>query len=167
VPRRVLLAAALAALAGGACGAPAPRVSIASLRQLPTPLPYPFDASLDAEAQLARGLARARVTGRLLLVELGGNWCADCRLLDGVMALPEVSTFVDAHFVEVHIDVGRMDRNLQIPARYGVKNLVGVPSVLVIDRDGRLLNFGHTAALADARTMTPQALADWLAQWTP
>jgi hypothetical protein len=28
-----------------------------------------------------------------------------------------------------------------------------------------LLDGGHVAALADARSMTPQSLADWLAQW--
>ena len=32
-------------------------------------------------------------------------------------------------------------------------------------RTDALLDAGHTAALADARGMTPQAVADWLAQW--
>ncbi len=45
--------------------------------------------------------------------------------------------------------------------------LEGVPSVLVVDpRTDQLINQGRTAALADARSMTPQALADWLAGWT-
>jgi hypothetical protein len=42
-----------------------------------------------------------------------------------------------------------------------------VPGVLVVDpRSETLVDQGHIAALADARHMTPQALADWLAQWT-
>jgi hypothetical protein len=28
------------------------------------------------------------------------------------------------------------------------------------------VNGGHVTALADARSLSPQALADWLAQWT-
>ncbi len=74
-----------------------------------------------------------------------------------------------AHYVLVAVDVGRFDRNLQIPARYGIRSrLEGVPSLLVIDPGSdRLLNPRQVSALADARSMTPQALADWLAQWTP
>jgi hypothetical protein len=68
--------------------------------------------------------------------------------------------------VIVTIDVGRMDRNLDIPARYGIKRLTGVPTILVADEAGHLKDGGHIAALADARSMTPQAIADWLASWT-
>jgi hypothetical protein len=40
--------------------------------------------------------------------------------------------------------------------------------VLVVDpASDRLVDAGHISALSDARHMTPQALADWLAQWTP
>jgi thiol:disulfide interchange protein len=164
------LALGLAAMMGAAevRAAPAPRVSIASLKELPTPLPLPYDPTADARAQLAAAQAQARAQHKLLLIDLGGDWCADCRLLAGVMNLPEVRRFIDAHYVVVAIDAGRrMDRNLDIPARYGIKRIVGVPSILVVDGAGRLLDGGHIAALADARSMTPQALADWLAHWTP
>jgi hypothetical protein len=37
--------------------------------------------------------------------------------------------------------------------------------VLIANPDGRLVDRDHIAALADARSMTPQGIADWLAQW--
>ena len=129
-------------------------------------MPLPYDESADANADVAAGLAKAKATHRLLLIDLGGNWCPDCRLLAALMRQPEVARFVQAHYVVVTVDVGRMNRNLQIPARWGVSQVTGVPSILVIDRHGRLLDQGHVQALSDARHMTPQALADWLARWT-
>jgi hypothetical protein len=64
------------------------------------------------------------------------------------------------------VDIGGGVRNLAIPARYGVARLEGVPALLVVDpKTGALRDKGHIFALSDARTMTPQALADWLAQW--
>jgi thiol-disulfide isomerase/thioredoxin len=141
-------------------------VSIASLAQLPTPLPLPYDSAADAKAQVASAQARAHASGKRLLIDLGGDWCADCRILAAVMRLPEVATFVNAHYVVVMVDVGRMNRNLDIPAHYGVGSLEGVPSLLIVDRHDRLVNVGHVAALADARSMTPQDLADWLAKWS-
>jgi len=164
--------AGLAAMAAGTAGAavPAPRVSIASFEQLAQPLPRPYDEKADkaaADRAVAAAKARAIAGRKLLLIDLGGNWCADCRILAGVMDVPEVRAFVRRHYELVMVDVGQFDRNLHIPARYGITDrLKGVPSLLVVDpRTNRLLNPGRTAALADARHLTPQALADWLAQW--
>lgn len=167
---RILLAAfAAAAVACAAAAAPAPKVSIASFAQLKTPLPFPYDETANADGAVARAKAEALAGHKLLMIDLGGNWCPDCRILAATMALPELKGFMDAHYVVVSVDVGRFNNNLQIPAHYGItKRLEGVPSLLVVDpRSDRLLDAGHTAALADARSLGPQALADWLAHWTP
>jgi thiol-disulfide isomerase/thioredoxin len=167
--RALALAAACALVASASFAAPPPRVSISSYAQLATPLPYPYDEAANADAAVAKARARALARHRLLLIDLGGNWCGDCRVLAGTMALPEVKAFVDAHYEVVTVDVGRFDKNLQIPARYGIQGrLEGVPSLLIVDpRRDHLLDGGHVAALADARHMDPQSLADWLARWTP
>jgi thiol-disulfide isomerase/thioredoxin len=170
--RRVALALAAAAiLATPAAAAPAPKVSIDSFAKLKTPLPYPYDEKAGVKATnaaVAKAKARAAKEHKLLLIDLGGNWCGDCRVLAGTLELPEVKRFVDRHYVLVTVDVGRFDKNLQVPAAYGItKRLEGVPSLLVVDpKTNKLLDGGHVSALADARHMTPQALADWLAQWT-
>jgi thiol-disulfide isomerase/thioredoxin len=172
MPFKALTSAALAILisgmAGAAPAAPAPQVSISSFAQLPTPLPYPYDEKADANAAVAAAKARAKAEHKLLAIDLGGNWCGDCRVLAGTMDLPEVKAFSQAHYVVVTVDVGRFNKNLQIPAHYGITSrLEGVPALLIVDpKTDRLLDEGHVAALADARNMSPQALADWLAQWT-
>ena len=171
-PLAGLVAVAMAASAAAA-PAKAPKVSIASFTQLKTPLPYPYDEKADAsakaaDAKVAAAKAKARASGKLLLIDLGGNWCGDCRILAATMELPELKAFLDRNYETVEVDVGRMDKNLQIPAKYGItEKLEGVPSLLIVDpKTDKLLNAGRTANLADARHMTPQALADYLAQWT-
>ena len=164
-------AAALLALtiAAPAAAAPAPKLKITDYAQLRTPLPYPYDEKADADAAVDRAFARARASNKLLLVDMGGNWCGDCRILAATMELPELKAFLARHYEIVTVDVGRMDRNLQIPARWGVKDrLEGVPAILIVDpKTGRqLVSRAQVAALSDARHMSPQALANWLAQWT-
>jgi len=167
--RRLAAALAAALIAGMASAAPAPRMGVSSFAQLKTPLPYPYDEHADASAAVAAAKARALAHHKLLLIDLGGNWCPDCRVLAGTMDEPELKTFVEAHYEVVTVDVGRFDKNLQIPAHYGItRRLEGVPSVLIVDpATDRLIDAGHVSALSDARHMTPQALADWLAQWAP
>jgi len=166
--RAATILASLAALALLPAAAPvqAPRVGITSLERLPQPLPLPYHAG-SAKAAVAQARARAIKGHKRLLIDLGGNWCLDCRLLAGVMELPQMRPFVAKHFEVVTVDVGRFDQNLDIPAHYGIKDrLKGVPAVLIVDpRSDKLLNAGRETALADARSLTPQALADWLAGW--
>lgn len=171
IPR--IAASALAALliaAPAVAAVPPPKVGIESFAQLKTPLPYPYDESLGAKATdavVAKARARALKSKKLLLIDLGGNWCGDCRILTGTLERPEVKAFVDRHYELVTVDVGRFDKNLQVLAAYGITyRLNGVPALLVVDpRTNRLLDKGHESALEDARSMSPQALADWLAQW--
>jgi hypothetical protein len=142
------------------------KVSIASLSDLPIVEMRPYDESANADTIVNAAFARAKKNHKRVLIDLGGNWCGDCIVLDNLMKLPEVKRFVDAHYEAVAVDVGRFNRNLQIPARFGItQRLEGVPSVLIATPDGKLVNAGHTAALADARNMTPQAVVDWIAQW--
>lgn len=162
-----LLSLALAVPAAAA-PAPAPKITIASFTELQTPLPYPYDEAADANAQVARAKARARASHKLLLIDLGGNWCGDCRVLSATMSQTELKPFLAKHYQLVMVDVGRFDKNLQVPAHWGItERLEGVPALLVVDpKTDKLLDVGRVSALQDARNMTPQALADWLAQWT-
>ncbi len=163
-----LTAAALIALPTVAeAAARAPKVtSAASFEQVNKPLPYD-ETIANADDAVAAAKLRARKAHKLLLIDFGGNWCLDCRLLAGTVELPEVKAFVDRHYEIITVDVGRYTKNAQIPARYGITDrLKGVPAVLIVDpRTDRLVNKGHEFALSDARSMSPQALADWLAQW--
>ena len=83
------------------------------------------------------------------------------------MQTEPLRTWLGRHFEMVMVDVGRFDKNLQVPRRFGMTGkLEGVPAILVVDpKTGKLVNAGHVTALADARSMSPQALADWLAGW--
>jgi thiol-disulfide isomerase/thioredoxin len=152
---------------GAASAAPAPKVALVSLNALPIVISNPYDTSADANADVNAAFARAQTSGKRVLIDLGGNWCPDCIILSNVMRLPEVAPFVEANYEVVMVDVGRFNRNLQIPARFGFTHrLEGVPFMLVADPDGKLLNAGNTATLDVAHAMKPQAIVDWLASWT-
>ncbi len=152
----LFLFAAVPALAAPAA---APRIGAQSFEQLAKPLPLPYAEGANADAAVAAAKARALRAHKLLLIDLGGNWCLDCRLLAGTIDLPDLNGWVKRHYEVVTVDVGRFDKNGQIPAHYGITGrLAGVPAVLVVDpRTDRLVNKGHETAIQDARSMSPQA----------
>ena len=163
-----LLALLLAAsTVPSAAAATAPVMPITSFEQLARPLPLPYDEKANADRAIDRAMARAARGRKLLLIDLGGNWCLDCRILAGTMETVPLKAWLAQHFEIVIVDVGRFDKNMQVPARFGVTGrLQGVPAVLIVDpRRQRLINVGRITALADARSMNPQSLADWFARW--
>jgi hypothetical protein len=78
--------------------------------------------------------------------------------------MAQVQAWSKQHFETVYIDVGRFTRNTDIAQQYGIK-LTAAPTVLVVTPDGKLLNGNDVFALADARSMSAQAVVDLLASW--
>jgi len=160
------LVIALLLVAAPAQAVPAPHSSVASLQQLPVVIIQPYDEKANADADVAAAFARAQKSHKRVLIDLGANWCVDCIVLANFIRLPEINRFVEGHYETVVVDVGRFNRNLQIPARFGfTQRLVGVTTLLVATSDGKLLNQNDVFAISDAHSMTPQAIADYLAKY--
>lgn len=129
---------------------------------VPDAKPYP-DAAL-AQRQVAEAFVTAGKTHRRVLLIFGGNWCPDCRFLAGVFAQPDAALWLDAHFVVVPINIGRLDKNLEIAAHYGV-TVHEVPTVLLVTPNGKLLNGDSANVLGDARDLSPQSVIDQIVEW--
>ncbi|WP_425410100.1 thioredoxin family protein [Hyphococcus sp.] len=102
--------------------------------------PRPFDASRNAMMDVDAALAAAQVSGKNVLLALGGNWCHDSRGLAAKFERPELARVIADGYELVWVDVGYRDRNLDVPARYGVMELHGTPTILILSPDGALLN---------------------------
>jgi thiol-disulfide isomerase/thioredoxin len=150
-----------------ASAATPPILALHDMHKLPVVVTAPYDEKADADAQVAAAFVRAKQNGKLVLIDFGGNWCPDCVILANILRLPEMQPFMAAHYEVVSVDIGRFDKNLQIPARLGIdkKQIVGVPAVLVVTPDGKVINSDKFTMLDNARAMTPQAIADWLGRW--
>ena len=157
-PLALLVAAALAA---PAVAATAPRVRIASIDELAKPLPLPYDEAADADAAVAAARARARAGGKRLLIDLGGNWCGDCRALDTALKSPANAEMINKEFVVVKVDVGNFDRHLDIAERYGNAIKRGIPAAAVLSPQQTLLYTTKGGELANARKMSDTGVYDF------
>ncbi len=144
-PSLALLAAAMLVAAPAQSAVTAPRIErVTSVPQAP------YNTKPSADARVRAAAARAKAAHKLLLIDFGGNWCPDCRVLSGLMEEPAAKAFLAKHYEIVLVDVGHMDKNLNIPARYGIAKVRAVPAVVVVDPAGKVLNPGDEFALSDA-----------------
>ena len=102
--------------------------------------PRPYDATRDAMFDVNAALNAAQYSGKKVLLILGANWCHDSRGLAAKFNEPSLAAVLEANFETVFVDVGRRDRNLDVGARFGVPELFGTPTVLILSANGELLN---------------------------
>ncbi|WP_025841968.1 thioredoxin family protein [Asaia platycodi] len=143
-------------------GPPAPPKIDSSVQITPAKDVYP-DIAL-AKTQVEEAFATAARTKRKVLIDFGGNWCPDCRMLAGLFNQPEVAQWLESQFVVVPVNVGRIDKNLDIAQQFGV-TIHEVPTVLIVTPGRKLLNADGANTLGNARAMSSQSVLDLLDKW--
>jgi thioredoxin-related protein len=104
------------------------------------PDPGPYNEKADAKADVQAALKRAKKENRRVLLQWGGNWCSWCLLLHKKFTTDAgLRRKLLYEFVVVHIDIGRMDRNLDLVKQYRARLGEGVPYLTILDADGEVL----------------------------
>jgi thioredoxin 1 len=140
------------------------RTDAARLRQ-PLEQKDLYPASADAKKEIADAIRLATETHKRVLVVFGGNWCYDCHVLDEAFHSPEISPVIEKSFEVVHVDIGQMDKNLEVAKQYDVPLDRGVPAIAVLESNGKLLFSQKRGEFEAARSMAPEDILDFLNKW--
>ena len=117
-------------------------------------------------SDLETALAQAAREHKRIIVDFGGNWCPECRVLNIYLHDPVNLALLKTNYVLVHINVGELDQNLDLAARFGVPIQRGVPALVVLNSGGGLIYRQHNGeAEAMSRTNSPAAVNEFLRKW--
>lgn len=97
-----------------------------------------------------------------ILLDFGGNWCGDCQVLDFYYHQAPNAELLARYYVVVHVDIGQMDHNVNIAAKYHVPISKGVPALAVLDANGNLLYAEHDKEFEHT---SPEAISAFLKRW--
>ena len=122
----------------------------------------PYDESANAEIDLAYAITEANKANKHVLIEMGANWCPDCRTLGEYFSRPEIKTWLDERVVLVSVDVGEWDRNLDIVEEYENPISEGIPALVLLNSNNEVMFATLAGELASARSMSKNDLIDWL-----
>jgi len=121
---------------------------------------YPENA--NATADIAAATVQARREHKRILLEFGGNWCGDCQVLDYYYRQSPNADLLAKHYVVVRVDIGHMDKNLDVAQRYHVPVTRGVPALAVLDAHGKLL---YAEQPKEFERPNPDAITALLNRW--
>lgn len=124
-----------------------------------------YPAADRAKTDLSAALAAAGANRKRVILDFGGNWCADCHVLDYYFHDATNGSLLDANYILVHINIGRMNENLDIAGRYLIPLRKGVPALAILGSHGELLYSQRTGEFQAMRAMQSSAVTDFLLHW--
>jgi thiol:disulfide interchange protein len=119
----------------------------------------------QAKVDLAAALDAAAATHKRVILDFGGNWCTDCWVLDLYFHDSTNKPLLEANYVLVHVNIGRLNENLDIAQRYQIPLKKGVPALAVLGEHGDLLYSQKTGEFEAMRGMQSKAVTEFLMQW--
>lgn len=129
----------------GSAPAPPPPVE---LKGNPEALAYFADR--DAKADVENALAGAKLSGKIVVIIMGANWCHDSIGLAGWLGTTHFVNMMRDRYELVYVDVGTPQtgkgRNLDIAKRFGINTMKTTPVVMLVSASGQLLNSKKDAA---------------------
>lgn len=122
----------------------------------------PYDESAIAGEEIIKALKKAKSNNKYILLQMGGNWCPDCRTLGEYFSRPDIKKWLDERVILVSVDVGEWDRNLDIVEEYGNPISEGIPALVLLNPDNEVMFSTLAGELASARNMSKNDLVQWL-----
>jgi thiol:disulfide interchange protein len=140
----------------------------ASTTATPAATPYSpkhlYSETADPSADIKAALVQAKAEHKRVLIDFGGDWCGDCQVLDIYIHQPPNDELLQKNYVLVHVWIGHIDKNLDVPEKYGVQIHKGVPELAVLTSEGKVV-YAQAGEFEDMRHMEPVSLTEFLSKW--
>ena len=123
-----------------------------------------YSAERDPFADGRAALALAKSSGRRVLIEVGGDWCAWCHRLERIISEhPEVATALYGNFVLLKVNVSDANPNDEFLS--GLPKLAGYPKLFVARDDGVIVQSQDPSDFLAEGDYNPELILDFLQRW--
>ena len=129
-----------------------------------------FDPARDSAKDLAAAETQAAAGHKHILLDVGGNWCSWCHLLDRTLhENPALLAALESNYVVVHVDWSPDHQNEAFLSHY--PKTEGYPYLLVLSEKGKLLHAQQTDVLETDHHLNAgynqPAVLEFLTHWAP
>ena len=124
-----------------------------------------YDPARDPFADGNAALQLARDTQRQVLIEVGGNWCSWCHVLDRFLnEHPVLRTRLHRTFVLLKVNVDEANGNTEFLSVF--PRPLGYPHMYITDTDGTILFSQDTAEFLQDGKYSEQRFRTFLNRWS-
>ena len=136
-----------------------------------------YDESLNPIAQIDEALAKAKAGGKLVVCQVGGNWCPWClRFADFITGDSDIRQLIETNFIYLHVnynprsfkdDPAKEKQAAKMMARLGNPARFGYPVFVVLDARGKVLHTQDSSFLEEGKGYDKEKVLRFFKNWTP
>ena len=123
-----------------------------------------YDPARDPFSDGRAALNLARQTGRMVLIEVGGDWCSWCHVLDRFLNQhPAIRTKLHERFVVLKVNVDDSNDNAGFLSAF--PPALGYPHMYITGNDGSIVHSQDTAEFLRNGEYSQQRVLGFLDHW--
>ena len=139
---------------------------ILDLKDCPSsPYPEPYSGAMVAQEELEEFIEKTLGQNKQPIIIFGANWCPDARLLEGVMRLPTVKSFLERNANILNIDVGNYEINTALFKMFDKNIQDGIPRVFIMNKMGQNINLHVNETMRKARELSIQDIFNYFQEF--
>jgi thioredoxin-related protein len=124
-----------------------------------------YDATRDPAKDLQGAMALATKTNKKVLLEVGGDWCVYCNIMDQTFVRhPELQKLRDSNFVTVKVNYSKENPNEVFLSHY--PKIEDYPHFFVLDSKGTLLRSQPTHKFEHGKSYKVAKIEEFLKKST-
>ena len=125
-----------------------------------------YDPARNAAADVQQAIAEAKRTNRNVLVEVGGEWCSWCHIMDKYFETHrDLLNLRGTNYVMVKVNFSPENKNEELLSQY--PKIPGYPHLFVLDAQGKLLHSQSTGELEAGKSYDKKKFTGFLEKWGP
>lgn len=127
----------------------------------------PYDEKINSMEQIEKALEEARASNRLVMCQVGGNWCPWClKFNQFIHDNKDIAELVDKHFVYIHVNTSKENKNIEALKRLGNPGRFGYPVLVILDHEGRVLHIQNSSYLEEEKSYNTKRVMEFFQNWT-
>lgn len=141
-----------------------------------TALKKVYNEDIDPVSQIDQAVGRAKLEGKFVVCQVGGNWCPWClRFADFITKDTTISKVIDDNFVYIHVNYNprqsegaeKIARAKTMLTRLNNPERFGFPVFVVLDEQGRVIHTQDSSFLEEGQGYNQEKVLRFFKNWTP
>ena len=126
-----------------------------------------YNTNANAKADIAKAVAKAKINGKHVFLQIGGNWCPWCiKFHRFLKADTELNSFVIKNYEVVKVNYDTDNKQEELLKELGFPQRFGFPVFVVLDGNGNRIHTQNSAFLEKDKSYDRVKVLRFLKNWS-